>query len=310
MYHRWKPYVPVSRRRANAQRKVSNLRASGQPVAPVEVNGRQIVHTFWGRAWCDNLERYSDFANRLPRGRTYVRNGSVIDLQIAPGKVNALVSGSEIYEVAITIPRVASRQWVSICDDCGSSVKSLVELLQGRLSDGVMERICRPTTGLFPEPSQIDFRCSCPDWAWMCKHVAAVLYGVGVRLDKHPDLLFKLRDVDAQELVDNLDADITVGVRAPASDRVLEQDGLSELFGLELAASPPAPESKQRERKRRTAKKAAKATPRKQLRAAVKPKGTKPATSRARGTMARTTKADTRKPARRGSQRRSARDKK
>lgn len=241
--HHWKAYVPVARRRATALRKLSKLKAKGHAVAPVEVKGRQIAHTFWGKAWCDNLERYSDFKNRLPRGRTYVRNGSVIDLQVAPGKIEALVSGSEIYKVTIAVPRVAARRWVSICDDCGSSIKSVIELLQGRMSDGVMERICQPGTGLFPEPSQIDFRCTCPDWAWMCKHVAAVLYGVGARLDKRPELLFSLRDVDINELVSSVDARIGLGDVTP-SRRMLKQDDLSELFGLDLAASPKGPATK------------------------------------------------------------------
>ncbi|MCL4729914.1 MAG: SWIM zinc finger family protein, partial [Planctomycetes bacterium] len=227
----WKPYVPVARRRTNALRKISKMQSQGHTVSPVTIEGRQIAHTFWGKAWCDNLERYSDFKNRLPRGRAYVRNGAVIDLQIAPGKVEALVSGSEVYTVTVTVPRVASRQWVSICDDCGSSIRSVVELLQGRLSDGVMERICRPKTGLFPEPSQIDFRCTCPDWAWMCKHVAAVLYGIGARLDKQPELLFKLRDVDANELVAGVDGSIALGDRAPVGRRLQNAD-LSELFNL------------------------------------------------------------------------------
>jgi uncharacterized Zn finger protein len=62
-----------------------------------------VARTFWGEAWCENLERYSDFANRLPRGRTYVRNGSVVDLRIAPGAVTALVSGSDLYEVEMLL---------------------------------------------------------------------------------------------------------------------------------------------------------------------------------------------------------------
>lgn len=271
MYHQWKPYVPVAQRRANALRKISKLKAKGDSVAPVEIRGRQIAHTFWGKAWCDNLENYSDFENRLPRGRTYVRNGSVIDLQVSAGKVEALVSGSDIYKVTISVPRMPSREWVSICEDCGSSVKSLVELLQGRLSDGVMERVCRPKTGLFPAPSRIDFKCTCPDWAWMCKHVAAVLYGVGARLDKQPDLLFKLRDVDVQELVASADGGIALDANAPVAGRLLERDDLSELFGLELA-EPVEPQERPKGRRKVRTKPATapRRTPKKQRKRAQK----------------------------------------
>jgi len=135
-------------------------------------------------AWCENLERYSDFQNRLPRGRTYLRNGSVIDLQIASGEVKALVCGSSVYQVAVKIMPVSKARWKSICKDCAGAIDSLVELLQGRLSRAVMERICREKTGLFPSPKEIQLSCSCPDWAFMCKHIAAVLYGIGARLDK------------------------------------------------------------------------------------------------------------------------------
>ena len=172
---------------------MAKLRKKGQSVSPVIIEGRAIVKTFWGRAWCENLERYSDFANRLPRGRTYVRNGSVIDLQIAPGEIKALVSGSEIYKVAVKVSPVSKARWQSICTDCAGAVDSLIELLQGRFSKGVMERVCRQKSGLFPSPDEIKLSCSCPDGADMCKHVAAALYGVGARFDEKPRLLFTLR---------------------------------------------------------------------------------------------------------------------
>src|SRR5947208_10920582 len=99
----WRPYVSAAERRRKGLEEVAKLRKKGQPVSPVVINGRAIVKTFWGKAWCENLEGYSDYANRLPRGRTYVRNGSVIDLQISPGEITALVCGSEIYRVAIKV---------------------------------------------------------------------------------------------------------------------------------------------------------------------------------------------------------------
>ena len=172
-------------------------------MSPVAIEGRKIARTFWGEAWCDNLERYSDYANRLPRGRTYVRNGSVVDLQVGPGRVTALVSGSTMYDVKVTVGPVPRARWSAICKDCSGAIDSLVELLQGRFSKGVMTRLCEEKTGLFPSPKDILFTCSCPDWASMCKHVAAVLYGIGARLDHQPELLFTLRKVDQQDLIAN-----------------------------------------------------------------------------------------------------------
>jgi uncharacterized Zn finger protein len=235
----YRKYVPVAQRRAKAAKEVAKLKKHGRAVSPVAIEGRTIARSFWGKAWCDNLERYSDFANRLPRGRTYVNNGSVIDLQIARGKVAALVSGSEIYRVKIDIAVAALARWKAICADCAGSVGSIVELLQGKLSKHVMERVCRETVGLFPAPKEIKMSCSCPDWAGMCKHVAATLYGVGARLDHDPDLLFTLRGVNRSELV-SAGADLSITEAAAGSERVLVDDDVAALFGLEFDAAPPA----------------------------------------------------------------------
>lgn len=230
----WRPYVPVAERRRKAAREMEKLRKKGHAVSPIMIQGRTIVTTFWGKAWCDNLERYSDFANRLPRGRTYVRNGSVVDLQIASGEIKARVSGSELYTVTVRVKPVSKQRWRSICEDCAGAIDSLVELLQGRFSKGVMERICREKEGLFPSPKEISLSCSCPDWASMCKHVAAVLYGIGARLDQQPELLFRLHSIDEKELIAQAGKGIPLARRAPGSERVLESDNLSELFGLDL----------------------------------------------------------------------------
>src|ERR1022692_3292498 len=230
----WRPYVSVAERRLQAVREMDKRRKKGHAVSPVMIKGRTIVNTFWGKAWCDNLERYSDFANRLPRGRTYVRNGSVIDLQISSGEIKALVSGLEIYEVAVKVAPVSKARWVSICKDCAGAIDSLVELLQGRLSTGVMERICREKTGLFPSPNEIELSCSCPDWASMCKHVAAVLYGIGARLDQQPELLFKLHAVDEKDLIANAGKDLPLARKALAPEKTLGSEKLSEIFGLEM----------------------------------------------------------------------------
>lgn len=240
-YYGFRPYVPVAARRAQAARELAKLQKKGRTISPVTIEGRKIARTFWGEAWCDNLERYSDYANRLPRGRTYLRNGSVVDLQVGSGRVTALVSGSTMYEVNVTVGPVPQARWKGICTDCSGAIDSLVELLQGRFSKGVMTRLCEQKTGLFPSPKDIVFTCSCPDWASMCKHVAAVLYGIGARLDHQPQLLFTLRNVDQQDLIANVGSDLSKKGKRPARAKVLASDDLSEMFGIEMApATTPA----------------------------------------------------------------------
>lgn len=238
----WKPYVPVAKRRAQAEKAVAKAKKAGKEMRPVVIAGRAIAKTFWGKAWCDNLEAYSDFENRLPRGRTYVRNGSVIDLQIEPGKVRALVMGSSRYKIEIGIAAVPATQWKSLAKECTGSIASLVELLQGTLSNAVMERICRPKTGLFPAPMDIQLDCSCPDWATMCKHVAAVLYGVGARLDAQPELLFTLRQVDANDLVTQAAEQSVKTRRTPAKGKMLDDSQLADVFGIEMDSPAVKPD--------------------------------------------------------------------
>lgn len=250
------PYVTVASRRAKAAQEQRALAKKGHTMSPVVIAGRAIAATFWGKAWCDNLERYSDFANRLPRGRSYVRNGSVLDLQVEPGKVKARVSGSRVYTVTIATERLAPARWKTLCKECSGAIDSLVELLQGRLSNALMTRLCDPRTGLFPSPKEIAFTCSCPDGAWMCKHVAAVLYGVGARLDHAPELFFTLRQVDQQDLVAGAGTRLAAERGRPAAGRVLVDDDLSALFGIDIAEGPKAA-------RRSTPARAAKAKPRK-----------------------------------------------
>jgi uncharacterized Zn finger protein len=240
----FRPYVPVAQRRAKALREVARRAKNGHKVSPVVIEGRKIATTFWGLAWCDNLESYSDFENRLPRGRTYARNGSVVDLQIKAGKVTALVSGSSLYTVTIGIDTLPDKTWQQIKRDCAGKIGSLVELLQGKLSKGVMERVSQGETGLFPAPRQIKMKCSCPDWAGMCKHIAATLYGVGARLDQQPELLFVLRKVDHLELIEQAGATVPTTPSKRRGKPSLADIELADVFGIEIATaqveSPPA----------------------------------------------------------------------
>ncbi len=252
----WAPYVSVAERRRQAVQKVAALNKKGREVSPVQIDGRTIASTFWGKAWCDNLEAYSDFENRLPRGRTYVRNGSVIDLQIAPGKITALVSGSSVYTVEIGIQPVEKPRWRSIIGICSGKIDSLVELLQGRLSRGVMEVITCKEKGLFPAPRQMSFECSCPDYASMCKHVAAVLYGVGHRLDQQPELLFALRKIDHTELIARAAAGTGLERAAAAAEgKVLDSSRVAGLFGIDLEPEESRPGDRMGKRSEKAPKK-------------------------------------------------------
>lgn len=256
-FYGFRPYVSVGERQWQAKSILTKMKKSGQNVFPVEVVGRKITTTFWGNAWCENLEAYSDFENRLPRGRTYVRNGSVIHLEIEPGKIRSLVSGTEVYEIDIAITSLASKRWKQIKSQCAGHIGSLVELLQGEISKGVMEIVTKKGVGLFPTPKEISLNCSCPDWATMCKHVAATLYGVGARLDHKPELLFRLRGVEASEMVETV-INQPVKAKKQKSTRLLQADDLSSVFGVEISTSKesnPQSKSKARQLKKSTSKK-------------------------------------------------------
>ncbi len=229
-------YVPVAVRRAKALKKMEKLRKSGEDIHPIEpFKGRGIAKSFWGKSWCRHLESFSDYANRLPRGRTYVRNGSVCHLGIEKETAKAMVSGSEMYKLSIHIEPLNPKKWAIIKDRCKGKIGSLIELLQGKISDEVMEIVTDPKNGLFPHPKEIRFNCNCPDWAEMCKHVAASMYGIGVRLDTEPELLFKLRGVNHEELIalDTAVDGITGGKRSRRR-RTLKADALEDVFGVEL----------------------------------------------------------------------------
>ena len=239
----WQPYVPVAQRRAKAARELAKQSKKGGCFAtPVILAGRTIAKTFWGKAWCDNLEAYSDYANRLPRGRTYVRNGSVVDLKIAAGKISAQVAGSSLYRITVNIKPLAPAAWRAICQACAGQIDTLIELLQGKISAGTMQVVTRPGQGLFPSPKEISLDCSCPDGAYLCKHLAATLYGVGARLDTEPELLFLLRGADPAELISQASAAEAVRQTGPATPGMSDAE-MADVFGIELtsAAAPSAP---------------------------------------------------------------------
>lgn len=238
----FRPYVSVAEKKANAARELAKVtRKTKRTPEPVVLahRRRQITTTFWGTAWCQNLERYSDFANRLPRGRTYVRNGSVVDLAIAKGKVHAYVAGSELYTVQVEIAPMAKARWRKVVGRCTGRIASLVGLLRGELSADVLAVLSDARDGLFPEPKEIALECSCPDWAGVCKHVAAVLYGVGTRLDEKPELFFVLRQVDQTELLASATSGAVSRSRTGGAKRLVS-DKLADVFGIDIIDEPIA----------------------------------------------------------------------
>ena len=239
-YSPFPPYVPVAERRRQAEAKAKKMAKKGIVFAPVTITGRTIASTFWGKQWCDNLEAYSDFSNRLPRGRTYVRHGAVIDLQITTGTITAQVQGSSLYTVTINILPLPAPAWKNFKDRCSGKISSLLDLLQGRLDKGVLQEITQRPGGLFPSPKEIKLNCSCPDGAIMCKHVAAVLYGVGARLDTQPELFFSLRHTDMQELISSASQQAATTSTTPSS-AALADDDLSAIFGIEFETTSPPP---------------------------------------------------------------------
>lgn len=253
MYYGFQPYVPVAKKLANATAFAQKeAKREGRQLTPAKCNARKLGKTFWGKAWCENLNRYAQIANRLARGKTYLGNGSVVDLQIKAGLIQAIVAGSEVYRVEIKIKTLSSKTWQSLKKDCARSIHSLLDLLQGKFDDDVMKRMVQADGGLFPKLAEIEMTCSCPDYAAVCKHLAAVVYGVSVRLDDSPELLFTLRNVDHAELItqavaaENLEQSLASG----ASD--LAGSDLGELFGIELEITPK-PTTDTRSQKKRGA---------------------------------------------------------
>ncbi|MCL2304335.1 MAG: hypothetical protein FWC43_03225 [Planctomycetaceae bacterium] len=284
-YYGWAPYVSVGQRLANAKKFVTQkLKGKANPIT---VDGRKITKTFWGDAWCENLETYSDFENRMPRGRTYIRNGSVVHLEIDKGVIKSYVAGSDTYEIVVKIDPLHPERWKAIKKKCAGEIGSVVELLQGKLSKHVLGIVTDKKEGLFPSPKEIKLDCSCPDWATMCKHVAATLYGVGVLLDRSPELFFKLRGVDHLELIDS-----SVSIATGKKDsETLDEGSLEDIFGVELADSlEPKTKVKKKSAVKKVAKKAAKKAKAKIAKKPVKKpvkKTTKKAAKKATGKAAK-----------------------
>lgn len=236
---RWRPYVPARQRKANGLAQAQRELGKGKTLQPIRVEGRKIAKSFWGSSWCEHFETYSDYANRLPRGRTYARNGSIVHLEISSGMITAMVAGSDLYHIKIKIDTMPVKAWKRLCGQCTSSVTSAIDLLRGKLPEPVLATLTDPDNDLFPRSKEIHLSCDCPDWAGLCKHLAAVLYGVGNRLDDAPDLLFLLRGVNQNELIGSSLAKATESnTSLDGAELLNEQSGLDDIFGIDLVDSP------------------------------------------------------------------------
>jgi len=238
-YYGFSEYVPVGARRAKAEKKLKTLRKTNPKINPVTISGRSLATNWWGKSWNSNLERYADYSNRIGRGRSYVRHGSVLDLQLAATEINAVVQGSRSrpYDVVVNVDKLSSSNWTAIRKACEGSFDSLNELLSGKFPKSLKDLFFKKDGGLFPSPKEIKFDCSCPDWASMCKHVAATLYGIGTRLDEDPSLFFTLRGINIDDLITQTVAETTGHLLRKAkskSEKILDDIDVGGVFGIQM----------------------------------------------------------------------------
>ena len=242
-YSEFPKYVSVAEKKARAAKKLKELSKKKSNMKPVALEGSALAHTWWGKAWNRNLEQYADYSNRIGRGRSYVRHGAVLDLQIEQGEVIALVQGSgrNPYSVSVKIRTLKKETWQRMKTACEGTLESFQELLAGNFPKALGEIFICKDSGMFPAPLEIKFDCSCPDWADMCKHVAAVLYGVGVRLDEDPKLFFRLRDAGIDELIKQAVAGKVEKLLEKAgrkSGRIIEDKDIASVFGIDIEEQP------------------------------------------------------------------------
>lgn len=256
-YYGYRPYVSVAERARRADRALKKLKKKNPSIQPISLKSTKLANTWWGRSWNLNLERYSDYYNRIGRGRSYVRSGAILDLQIGKGEIRSLVKGSRStpYKVSVKIKPIRRNIWDQIKDLSKKRLESLQELLQGVFPNALKDAFLVQGKGLFPSPREIQLNCSCPDWAVMCKHVAATLYGVGVRLDENPNLFFTLRGIKVEELVSHAVTEQTSKLLEKAKEKrslriMNESDSkLAALFNIDMEKSAKV---KQPQRKKKT----------------------------------------------------------
>lgn len=225
--------------REQAERSVKAAKKKGQkmePAIPVTGEDEEICQSWWGRAWCSNLMRYADFASRLERGRRYIRTGTVVDLKIRKGRVEARVQGTRKipYKVDIRISPFSEEKCQAVMAKCGRKIENMEDLVAGTFPEDLKD-LFTEEGGFFPTPAEISCICSCPDWAIMCKHVAAAMYGIGLRLDENPFYFFEMRGIDINRFLD-----VTVDNKVESmlenadtvTERMLDTGKLDAIFGI------------------------------------------------------------------------------
>ena len=251
----FRDYVSVGERAARARRKIVQLQKKKKDINPVVIEGNKIANSWWGKAWINHLESYADYDNRVPRGRSYVKNGLVIHLSIKEGEIESMVmgTGSQPYKITISMKKISKKKWDHIKELSRKNISTLSDLLTGNLPKELAQVFSDCNEGIFPTLREISFDCSCPDWASMCKHVSAALYALGSRLDKEISLFFQLRGVDIQDLVQSVVQSESTHLQQivpthSAETLELADSKLAQLFNIKLSVPP----KKKRQRKKRT----------------------------------------------------------
>lgn len=235
LWYNFPVYKSIGALKAECQSFLKKYEKKHPDVQPIIIEGKKIATTWWVEAWNKNLERYSDYDNRLSRGRAYVRSGCVIDLKICEKEVIALVKGSSLYRVKVRIDPLSPSKTKTLSQKCTDKIENINALIAGNFPKEMSELFLNTKNGLFPSPREIHFACDCPDDAYMCKHVAAVLYGIGRRFDDNPLLFFKLRKININELIRNSISEKISGLISKfkqPSTRIIENSEICKLFGL------------------------------------------------------------------------------
>jgi len=159
--------------------------------------------TWWAKRWISALERLG-WSNRLQRGRTYARQGNVLEVKVRPGRIDARVQGSRKrpYRVTIHIEPLSDSDWDKAASAMAERALFAARLLAGEMPENIEDAFVQCDTQLFPRSEQdIDMSCTCPDWANPCKHIAAVFYTLGTEFDRDPFLLLLLRGMSREHLL-------------------------------------------------------------------------------------------------------------
>jgi SNF2 family DNA or RNA helicase/uncharacterized Zn finger protein len=151
--------------------------------------------TWWGKQWLNALSNI-DYSNRLPRGKTYANKGAVMDFSIKNHLISAKVQGSERkpYKQDISLQAFTKKEAEIIIETIAENMVVLAALLSRQIPKELDRLLKEQNIQLFPNDwRSLNMKCSCPDYAVPCKHLAAVVYLLANEIDKNPFNLFELR---------------------------------------------------------------------------------------------------------------------